>query len=72
MLVKIEMAGHLARMEEGRRAIKIITGKPIGKRRFHSGYMPAHLNPDQDCRYKLVATKCGHDAGVAPVHAPGD
>ena len=26
------MAGHLARMEEGRSAFKILTGKPTGKR----------------------------------------
>ena len=26
------MAGHVARMEEGRSAFKILTGKPIGKR----------------------------------------
>ena len=26
------MAGHVARMEEGRRAFKILTGKPTGKR----------------------------------------
>ena len=26
------MAGHVARMEEGRRVFKIITGKPTGKR----------------------------------------
>ena len=25
-------AGHVARMEEGRRAFKILTGKPTGKR----------------------------------------
>ena len=26
------MAGHVARMEEGRSALKILTGKPTGKR----------------------------------------
>ena len=26
------MAGHVARMEEGRSAFKILTGKPTGKR----------------------------------------
>ena len=29
---RLRWAGHVARMEEGRRAFKIITGKPIGKR----------------------------------------
>jgi hypothetical protein len=29
---KLRWAGHLARMEEGRSASKILTGKPTGKR----------------------------------------
>ena len=29
---RIRWAGHVARMEEGRSAFKILTGKPIGKR----------------------------------------
>ena len=28
----LRWAGHVARMEEGRSGIKILTGKPIGKR----------------------------------------
>ena len=35
MLIKsrrLKWAGHVARMEEGRSAFKILTGKPIGKR----------------------------------------
>ena len=31
-ICKIKMAGHVARMEEGRGAFKILTGKPTGKR----------------------------------------
>ena len=31
-MMKNEMAGHVARMEEGRSAFKILTGKPTGKR----------------------------------------
>ena len=31
MINKTEMAGHLARMVEGRSAFKILTGKPTGK-----------------------------------------
>ena len=30
----IKWAGHVARMEEGRSAFKILTGKPTGKRPF--------------------------------------
>ena len=29
---KLRWAGHVARMEEGRNAFKILTGKPAGKR----------------------------------------
>ena len=29
---RLRLAGHVARMEEGRSALKILTGKPIGKR----------------------------------------
>ena len=29
---RLRWAGHVARMEEGRGALKILTGKPIGKR----------------------------------------
>jgi len=29
---RLRWAGHVARMEEGRRAFKMITGKPTGKR----------------------------------------
>ena len=29
---RVRWAGHLSRMEEGRSAFKILTGKPIGKR----------------------------------------
>ena len=29
---RLRWAGHVARMEEGRSAFKILTGKPIGKR----------------------------------------
>ena len=29
---KLRCAGHVARMEEGRSAFKILTGKPTGKR----------------------------------------
>ena len=29
---RLRWAGHVARMEEGRRAFKILTGKPTGKR----------------------------------------
>ena len=29
---RLRWAGHVARMEEGRSAVKILTGKPIGKR----------------------------------------
>ena len=29
---RLGWAGHVARMEEGRSAIKILTGKPTGKR----------------------------------------
>ena len=29
---KLRWTGHVARMEEGRSAFKILTGKPIGKR----------------------------------------
>ena len=29
---KLRLAGHVARMEEGRSAFKILTGKPTGKR----------------------------------------
>ena len=29
---RLRWAGHLARMEEGRNAFKILTGKPTGKR----------------------------------------
>ena len=29
---RLRWAGHVARMEEGRSAFKIVTGKPIGKR----------------------------------------
>ena len=29
---RLRWAGHVTRMEEGRSAIKILTGKPIGKR----------------------------------------
>ena len=31
---RLRWAGHLARMEEGRSAFKILTGKPTGKRPF--------------------------------------
>ena len=33
---KIKMIGHIARMEEGRSAFKIVTGKPTGKRQLES------------------------------------
>ena len=29
---RLRWAGHVARMEEGRRSFKILTGKPTGKR----------------------------------------
>ena len=29
---RLRWAGHVARMEEGRRAFKMLTGKPTGKR----------------------------------------
>ena len=29
--IRLRWAGHVARMEEGRSAFKILTGKPIGK-----------------------------------------
>ena len=29
---RLRWAGHVARMEEGRNAFKILTGKPLGKR----------------------------------------
>ena len=29
---RLRWAGHVARMEEGRRVLKILTGKPTGKR----------------------------------------
>ena len=29
---KVRLAGHVARMEEGRSGFKILTGKPTGKR----------------------------------------
>ena len=29
---RLRLAGHVARMEEGRSAVKILTGKPTGKR----------------------------------------
>ena len=31
---RLRWAGHVARMEENRRAFKILTGKPTGKRHF--------------------------------------
>ena len=31
---RLRGTGHVARMEEGRSAFKILTGKPIGKRPF--------------------------------------
>ena len=31
---RLRCAGHVARMEEGRSAFKILTGKPTGKRRL--------------------------------------
>ena len=31
-LCRLRWAGHVARMEEGRSAFKILTGKPTGKR----------------------------------------
>ena len=30
--IRLRFAGHVARMEEGRNAFKILTGKPTGKR----------------------------------------
>ena len=30
--IRLRWAGHLTRMEEGRSAFKILTGKPTGKR----------------------------------------
>ena len=30
--IRLRWAGHLARMEEGKSAFKILTGKPTGKR----------------------------------------
>ena len=30
--IRLKWAGHVARMEEGRRAFKFLTGKPTGKR----------------------------------------
>ena len=30
--IRLRWAGHVARMEEGRSALKILTGKPTGKR----------------------------------------
>ena len=30
--IRLRWAGHVARMEEGRSAFKILTGKPTGKR----------------------------------------
>ena len=30
--IRLRCAGHVARMEEGRSAFKILTGKPTGKR----------------------------------------
>ena len=31
---RLRWTGHVARMEEGRSALKILTGKPTGKRLF--------------------------------------
>ena len=31
-IVRVRWAGHVARMDEGRSAFKILTGKPTGKR----------------------------------------
>ena len=31
-LIRLRWAGHVARMEEGKSAFKILTGKPIGKK----------------------------------------
>ena len=31
---RLSWSGHVARMEEGRSALKILTGKPTGKRPF--------------------------------------
>ena len=30
--IRLRWAGHVARMEEGRSSLKIVTGKPTGKR----------------------------------------
>ena len=32
LIIRLRCAGHVARMEEGRTALKILTGKPTGKR----------------------------------------
>ena len=32
LIDKLRWAGHVARMEEGRSAFKVLTGKPTGKR----------------------------------------
>ena len=34
---RLRWAGHEARMEEGRRAFKMLTGKPAGKRTLGRG-----------------------------------
>ena len=46
-------AGHVARMEEGRSAFKILSGKPTGKRPLGS---PRHIWKD-DIRFSTVFTR---------------
>ena len=41
---RLRWAGHLARMEEGRSAFKILTGTPAGKRPL--GRRPRHRRED--------------------------
>jgi hypothetical protein len=36
---RLRLTGHVARMEEGRSAVKVLTGKPTGKRLLE---MPRH------------------------------
>ena len=40
----LRWAGHVARMEEGRSAFKILTGKPTGKRPLGRGLLESLVN----------------------------
>ena len=41
---RLRWAGHVARIEEGRSAIKILTGKPTGEKEHH-GFLWLISNP---------------------------